>query len=140
MQNGDLAVHNREQLVVILEGVLCHVTVNAGTRRRMRRSDPDTYHISWHEIPLKRMVAIGERWPDYDMEIVTFISQELADEAAVFLEDASIPYSAIRYHGYESFVNTLRYKPHLRGIYDSNEHRLDEYGQSGIAVIRGEDF
>ena len=139
MQNGDLAVHHREQLVVILEGVLCQVTVIPGKRWALRQM-PDSYHISWHELPLKRMVAINERWPDYDVEVITFISQRLADEAAEFLSDAEIPHSSIRYHGYKSFVDTLRYKPHLRGIYDSNPHRLDEYGQAGIAVVRGEDF
>ena len=139
MQNGDLAVHHREQLVVILEGVLCLVTVSKGTRVRLRRA-ADTYHISWHEIPLKRMVAIGERWPEYDVDIITFVSQEVADEAANFLEEAGIPFSSIRYQGYKSFVDTLRYKPHLRGIYDSDTSRLDEYGQVGIAVIRGYDF
>ena len=59
MQNGDLAVHNREQLVVILEGVLCKVVVHKGTKRLVRRSTSDAYHIHWYEIPLKRMVTIG---------------------------------------------------------------------------------
>jgi hypothetical protein len=140
MQKGDLAVHHREQLVVILEGVLCHVTVTSGTKRRLRRSDPDTYHISWHEIPLKRMVTIGERWPDYEVEIVTFISKEVAGQAAEFLLDAEIPYSSIRYHSYNDFVNTLRYRPHVRAVYDSNYQRLSEYGQAGTAVVRGEDW
>ena len=140
MQNGDLAVHHRETLVVILEGVLCQVTVNTGAKRRLRRSDSDTYHISWHEIPLKRLITTAERWPDYDIEIVTFISNRLAEEAAEFLNDATIPYGSIRYQGYGTFVNTLRYRPHLRAIYDSNPHRLDEYGQVGIAVVRGEDW
>jgi hypothetical protein len=139
MQNGDLAVYNREKLVVILEGVLCLVAVTEGAKRHLRRQPP-TYHISWHEVPLKRMVSIAQRWPDYDVEIVTFVDQRLADEAAEYLELAGIPYDSIRYLGYDSFVNTLRFKPDIRAIYDSSPQRLDEYGQAGHAVIRGEDF
>ena len=74
------------------------------------------------------------------MDIVTFISPNLADEAAEFLDEAQIPYSSIRYQGFDSFTNTLRYKTHLRSIYDSDPNRLDHYGQVGIAVVKGEDF
>ena len=140
MQNGDLAEFTREQLVVILEGVLCQVTVTQDATRKLRRPRPVAFHIHWHEIPLKRLVSMGERWPDYEVQIITFIDQRLADEAAEFLDEADIPYDSIRYQGFGTFTNMIRYRPHLRAVYDSDPERLDHYGQLGTAVIRGEDW
>ena len=142
MQNGDLGVHLREELVVILEGVLCQVTTTHDVRRKLsiRRQRPVAFHINWHEIPMKRMVTIGERWPDYEVNIVTFLDQALADEAAEFLDLADIPHDSIAYQAFGTFTNTLRYRPRIRAIYDSDFDRLSSYGQVGIAVVRGEDF
>jgi len=140
MQNGDLATHFREELIVILEGVLCQVTVNEEPKRRFRRQQPATYHINWHELPLKRMVTIKERWPDYELNVVTFISPRLADEAAEFLDLIDAPYDSISYQGMGSFTGSLRYRPHVRAVYDCDPQRLDNYGQLGRAVVRGEDF
>ena len=74
-----------------------------------------------------------DRWPNYEVEIVTFNSQKLADEAAEFLNDAGIPYASIGYR--------IMARVHRRcvpaghpAIYDSDPQRLDHYGQLGIAV------
>lgn len=140
MQNGDLGVHLREELVVILEGVLATVTVTEEERKWGRKRKPVAFHINWHELPLKRLVTIGKRWPDYEVSIITFIDQALADEAAEFLDEAQIPYDSIRYQAFGAFTNTLRYRTRTRSIYDSDTHRLDQYGQLGTAVVKGEDW
>ena len=142
MQQGDLAEFHQERLIVVLEGVLALVVEEVMTAGRWRwKHDYTTgYHIIWHEVPLKRLVVMNERYPNYTVEIITFRSQKLADMAAEFLDDAHIPFSSIGYTPYDDFVAVLRYQRDIRTIYDSDPERLDGYGQLGLAVVRGEDF
>lgn len=140
MQDGDLATWQRERLIVILEGVLAQVVLERHTTKIRRRQSIDGYHIIWHEVPLKRLAAIGQRWPDYEVEIVTFHDQKLVDLAADYLDEAHIPYTTIRNEKFERFTSLLKFQQNIRTIYDSDPDRLDSYGQLGRAVVRGDDF
>lgn len=140
MQHGDLEASVREELVVVLEGVLCQVTFGPVKRRILRTQPQATMHISWHDVPLKRLVSISQRWPDYDVAIVTFVSQRTADETAEYLTDLGVPYASIGYRPFATFVRSLTFLPHVRAVYDSDPQRLDHYGQLGHAVVPGEDW
>ena len=78
MQNGDLATSHPGRTHCHTRGCPLSGHRHRGDKRRFRRQQPATYHINWHELPLKRMVTIKERWPDYELNIVTFISPRLA--------------------------------------------------------------
>jgi hypothetical protein len=139
VQDGDLALFNRPRYLVVLEGVLCrHTPIER--ERRFRSPEITGYNIHWHEVPLKRLVYMKEHWPDTAQEIISFISQEFVDEAAEFLDDAQIPYDEIRYVRFDKFVATLRFQPHVSAIYDSDQERLEQYGQLGVSTQRGMDF
>jgi hypothetical protein len=141
MQQGDLGEFHQERLIVVLEGVLALVVNEKHLTGRFRKREQVTgYHIIWHEVPLKRLVMMAERYPQFSIEILSFRSQKLIDMAAEFLDDAHIPYSLVRYQGYDQFVSMLRYQRDIRAIYDSDPDRLDDYGQLGVAVVRGNDF
>ena len=141
MQNGDLEEFHPQRLIFVLEGVLALVVDEKATVGWIRKHEETvSYHIHWYDLPLKRLIVIGERYPDVRVEIVTFKSEKLADLGAEFLNRADIPYSSIEYRDYAEFVALLRYQRDVRAIYDVEPERLDDYGQLGVAAIREADF
>lgn len=141
MQHGDLATWYRPQMVVVLEGVLCDVTSVIERRGRIRKHDVIVgYDISWHELPLKRVIYLSNRWQDADVVIVTFTSEQVAERATDYLDKANVPYRSLEYRPYEEWTSLLRYRPEVMLIYDSSEERVQRYGQKGTIVRRGEDF
>lgn len=141
MRQGDLELWTVPRWVVVLEGVLCTVTpIFKSSRFGSKRGSRITgYHINWHDVPLKRMVYLKERWPENSLEIVTFIP-DLIDTACEFLDEAQIPYDKASYSRFEQFCSLMRFQSDLQKVYDSEVARLDRYGQYGVAVNRGMDF
>jgi len=140
MQGGDLEAAVSERLVIIIEGVLCNVTVIEEKRKFRGGSRITGYHINWYETPLKRLVFIKDRFPQFQIEAVTFISLEFLEEASSFLLDALIPIDSAEYVPFDRFAYGLRFQDTLRAIYDSDPARLDRYGQLGVQVQAGKDF
>jgi hypothetical protein len=141
MQHGDLATWYRPQMVVVMEGVLCDVDPVTETRGRIRKHDVIVgYDLSWHEIPLKRMIYLAHRWEDADIVIVTFTSPAVAERGMDYLDKANVPYRSLEYHNFDEWTGLLKYQPEVVTIYDSDFERVQRYGQKGTIVHRGEDF
>jgi hypothetical protein len=139
MQNGDLEAHVRDRIIVVVEGVLC-LPIQEKERSRWGRDKVVAYHINWYEIPLKRLIAINERNPELDVDLVSFMSEKFVDMAAEYLDIAGIPYSSIKFWNLDMFASVLKYQRNLRAIYDTDPEQLDRYGQYGHAVLQGHDF
>jgi hypothetical protein len=139
MQRGDLELWTRPRYVVVVEGVLCRVDPVV-TERRFRGSKVTGYNASWYDVPLKRMLYMKDRWPDTAQDLVTFVSQDFADQAAEFLDEVGLQYDEIRYRSFSEFATLLRYQRDVQRVYDSDPTRLDQYGQLGHAVVPGEDI
>jgi len=138
VQHGDLAVSDREKLFLVLEGVLANVHI-AHHPRRFRRSY-DVNHVHWYEIPLKRMIVTKERYPQYELNVITFLGDELAEQAAAYLDIAGAPYDEIKAWEFDTFCTVLPVLRRVRAVYDSDPERLDHYGQAGVAVVAGNDW
>lgn len=139
MEHGDLATSVRPRTVVVLEGVLATVTP-IERARRMRRSEITGHNIHWYDLALKRCVTNKRRWPDYALDVVTFLDQQVCDDAADFLLRINFPLDHIAFEPFAAFVATLPYQGDVQAVFDSDPQRLDRYGQLGKAVTRGEDF
>jgi hypothetical protein len=139
MQFGDLQEHHPERLYIVIEGVLANVVVDRTTRGRFIKTEDVQYHIMWYEVPLKRLIVTKERYP-YEISLVTFINQDFADRAAIYLSLVEVPYDGIEYLDLDTFVSILPYQRMVRGVYDSDAERLDRYGVYGIGVTPGEDW
>ena len=139
MQNGDLQLWTRPRYIVVVEGVLCRVDPVV-KERRFREDKVTGFNIQWYDVPLKRLLYLKDRWPDTGQDLVTFISQDFADQAASFLDECGMQYDDIRYQSLSNFTTVLRYQRDVQGVYDSDPARLDRYGQLGHAVVAGEDF
>ena len=139
MERGDLGLWSRARYIVVIEGVLCKVDPVLRTRR-LRRAEVTGFNIQWHDVPIKRLLYMKDRWPNVAQDLVTFVSQDFCDQAAEYFDLIGFQYDEIRYRRLDDFVAALRYQPDLQTIYDSDPARLDRYGQLGRAVVPGEDF
>jgi len=138
MEQGDLAVSTRQRAVVVLEGVLASVTPVLG--RGLIRQKITGWDFHWYDVPLKRCVTNKYRYPQYGMDVVTFLGPDVADRAAEFLNSIRFPHDTIEYHNFRQFTSMLPYQDDIIVVYDSDPERLDRYGQLGRAVMSGEDF
>jgi hypothetical protein len=141
MERGDLATSTRPSYAVVLEGVLADVTPITRTRR-FRSEETTGYNLHWLDIPLRRLATVKRRYPQLQIDLLTFISEDVADDAAQFLDGAAIPYDSLSYWRFEQWVSVLPYQEEgsLTAVYDSDPDRLDQYGQLGRAVIKGQDW
>ena len=139
MQDGDLELWDRPRYIVVIEGVLCRVDPVV-KHRRFREPVTTGYNVQWYDVPIKRLMYLKDRWPDTGQDLVTFISQEFADQAASFLDEINHPYDTIGYRKFSEFKAMLLYQRDVQAVYDVDPARLDQYGQLGHAVVAGEDF
>ena len=141
MERGDLAVSTRPSYLVVLEGVLADITPIT-RKRRLRAEETTGYNLHWLDIPLRRLATVKRRFPQLQIDLVTFISQDVADDAAQFLDGAGIGYDSLSYWRFETLISVLPYQDEggLTAIYDSDSDRLDLYGQLGRQVVKGEDW
>ena len=140
MQNGDLSEWNRKRIVIIIEGVLCNRVERWGEARRLRKPPVLSVHVQWHDLPLKRVVFIKHRYPDMGVDLVTFVSQDFADEAAEYLDALNIPYDSVKYTPWETFATALRFQSDIQAVYDGDPQRLSRFGQLGVQTVAGGDF
>lgn len=139
MQHGDLATSVRPHYVVVLEGVLAEITPVIH-QRRFRGDLTVGHNIHWFDLPLRRLATMQRRFQEVGAEIVTFTDADVADQAADFLNAAAIPHESLSYQSFDQFCLLLPFKDGLQAVYDSDESRLERYGQLGRAVIQGDDF
>lgn len=141
MQHGDLGTWSQPTIVVILEGVLADVQPILVEEGRFRKKLVEHgCNLSWHDLPLKRLITMGNRWADYRLDIVTFTNEVVAEFATTYLDMARVPYGSVAYHPFDTWVNVLRYQPDIRQVIDTDYERIQRYGQVGRMVQRGEDF
>jgi hypothetical protein len=140
MQDGDLATSVRPHIVVVLEGVLATVTPVERRSRYMRRLEVVSFNFLWHDTPLKRIATMKRNWPDTAIDVVTFLGGDVADMAATFFQDCGIPVDSTESYRFDHYTSILRYQSDVTMIVDSDDDRLDRYGQLGRAVLMGQDF
>jgi hypothetical protein len=139
MERGDLAVSVRQRYVVVLEGVLARVT-DITEKRRMRGDRVIGHNVHWLDLPMRRLATMRRQFPDVGADIVTFIDERVAEEAAIFLDAASVPVDSCSYEPFDRWVSLLPYQDGLQAVFDSSSLRLDRYGQLGRQVTMGDDF
>lgn len=139
MQFGDLAAYDKERLYIVLEGVLANIHTTEH-KHGWKRAVHVINHVHWYEVPLKRLIVTKERYPHYELIVVTFLGNEIAEQAAAYLTAIGAPFDEMLSQDLDTFTSILPYQPKVRAVYDSDVERLAQYGQAGIAVIAGEDW
>jgi hypothetical protein len=126
----------------VLEGVLANVEpVEAdGFFQRLRPQRPVVgFELTWLPLPIKRLASLIRIY-DVDVDVVTFLSSAVADQAAEFFHDINLAVSTVSYQPFGRWCQHLPYTSGIQQIIDSDQDRLDRYGQLGRSVVRGEDW
>ena len=139
MERGDLAVSVRQHFVVVLEGVLARIT-DITEQRRFRGDRLVGHNLHWLDLPMRRLATMRRHFPDVGAEVVTFVDEQVAEDASMFLDAASVPVDNVSYQPFDRWVSLLPFKEGLQAVFDSHADRLDRYGQVGRQVVMGEDF
>lgn len=139
MERGDLAVSSRQRYVVVLEGVLAQIT-DITEERRFRGDRVTGHNILWFDLPMRRLATMRRQFPDVGADVITFVDEQVAEDAAAYLDAASVPVDSCTYQPFERWVSLLPYQEGLQAVFDSNNQRLDQYGQIGRQVVIGADF
>lgn len=134
MEHGDLSESATPRLTVVLEGVLCNVEITE-TGKRWRKQTQT--HLDWLETPLKGLVDMRRRFPETAIDVVTFISEDIAEAAAQFFLRHDIAANRVYYEKLDDFTLFLRFRIDVVSIYDSNPDRLAIFGQKGMSVVKG---
>lgn len=137
MQNGDIATWESHRIVVVLEGVLAKPRYK-GTLLRQKLMSVDNWE--WEVIPIKHVVDNSVRL-NVSVEVVTFMGQQVADQAADWLERYGIPVAEVLSVDFETFCQSLTWRlSEISRVIDSDPDRLMRYGQLGYSITFGEGF
>lgn len=139
MQGGDIASWGEQRSVVILDGLLCVPTYVQKKRRGPRipvevLDEPENWH--WSELAIKSLQDKIYRLNAF-IDVVTFISPEVAEKAAEYFQRYDISHSSVEYYDYSQFCTSLAWRSDIHSIYEANATRIQRYGQRGIAVQGG---
>ena len=122
-------------MVVVLEGVLA--TPKFKGRRRKRLLPAEEW--DWEMTPIKKLIDYVTRG-NVAVEVVTFISQEVCDEAAEFMNKYDIPAASVEFASFDMFARSLVWRPEVEYVVDTDPMRINRYGQKGLAAVRGSEF
>lgn len=133
MKGNDLDTYAETSVIVVLEGVLVDITHSGRIRKRIKPAA----EWDWHQLALRRMVQWNRT--NIVVDIVTFVSDSVADSAAEFLLKYGYDFGAIEHFDFDLFCEALIVR-RPTGVYDSDPVRLNRYGQFGVGAIKGRDF
>ena len=136
MRNNDLASWSTVRVVMVLEGIMVRPSYQ-GRRRKKKLVEADDW--PWDNDALKRVVDVVRR-NSLAVEVVTFISEEVADQAAEFFLRYDIPVSSTEYVDFEWFCRSLIWRTDVEYVMDTDEERLMRYGSRGYRIELGGDF
>jgi hypothetical protein len=129
MEHGDLEAWIDNRIVVVLEGILAQVpppeTHRLGRHKETEWVSADHWGWSTHGIKLINDKAYRMNLP---IDVVTFISPEVGDMAADWLDKYEVRVSSCEYSNFEIFCESLSWRPNVHHVIDSVADRLDHYG------------
>lgn len=136
MENGDLATWASERSIVVLEGVLVRPQ---WTKKLFGKKLVPAMGWGWQTFPIKCMQDRAHRL-NQPVEVVTFLGQEVVDEAAEWLLAYNVDVASIEAADWEFFCRSLAWRPDVVAVFDSEPERFKYYGQKGYAVQFGGGF
>lgn len=137
MQKGDLGTYAAARIVMVLEGVMVSPSYKGGGLRKKKLVEADDW--PWDNDSLKRVVDIVQR-NSLIVEVITFVSPEVAEEAAEFFLKYDIPVMSTEYADFDWFCRSLTWRTDIDHVMDSDMDRLMKYGQRGYRIEMGKDF
>ena len=140
MENGDLGTWESKRILLVLEDTCCYIKYRYRHRHRPRSMapmDPDDW--DWALITIKTIQRYA--YNSVPVEIVTFVSQEVADLAAQWLQRYDVEVANVTYYDFKIFARSLTWRRNsIQEIIDTDPERLVRYGQYGRQILFGQEF
>jgi hypothetical protein len=139
VQDGDLGVWEQRRILLVLEDTLAHVTGhNEGRIRRTWAPNPADEWV-WGLTTVKTIMRYA--FNSVPVEVVTFISTDVAALAADWFLRYDIDVSEVTYLDFGHFTKSLLWRRNnIQEIIDTNQERLLRYGQLGRAILFDGEF
>lgn len=145
MEGGDIASWSSTSFIVVLEGMLAHIpeskmkTLKGKVwNRGFQPPPPPADEWDWSTLSIKQVNDYARRL-NVGIDVVTFISQAVADQAAEWLSKYEIEVRSVEYADLDLFCTSLVWRD-VERIVDSDRNRLMRYGQLGFAATHGGPF
>jgi len=140
MQDGDLATWASPHIVLVLEDTLAHVTggmKRVGIRRIWVPNDPDDW--DWGLLTVKTIQRYA--FNTVAIDVATFISQEVADLAAVWFQRYDVDVAGVEHYDLGHFQRSLVWRRNaIQRVIDTDPERLLHYGALGYQTTFGREF
>lgn len=138
MQNGDLSNWNGQRTLIVLEGVI--VTIPPPHKKGILRTHKEIPPQDQWEWNTHTMKVINDQANRYNrlFEVVTFVSQEVADEAADVFDKYEVRVAETMFSPFNVFCESLLWRTDIDKVVDSDEDRLNRFGRYGYGVVQGQ--
>jgi hypothetical protein len=140
VQDGDLGTWDKPRILLVLEGCLCRVVFDRkrqGIRMVDIPADPDAWE--WGITTVKTIMRYS--WNSVPVEVITFLSQDVADLAAVWFNRYDVEVSETAYYHYDRFCRSLMWRRNnIQEIIDADQERVLRYGQLGRVILFDGEF
>jgi hypothetical protein len=140
VQGGDLGTWDKPRILLVLEGCLAQVTFEKerqGLRRVDVPTDPETW--VWGLTTLKTIMRYA--YNSVPVEVITFISPDVCELAAEWLNRYDIEVSDTAYFRFDHFTRSLLWRRNnIQEIIDTDQERVLHYGQLGRLIRFDSEF
>jgi hypothetical protein len=142
MEDGDLGTWTQPRIMLVLDDTLAHVTGRMERSSRTIRkvwvpNDPDEWE--WGLITVKTIQRYA--YNSVPVDVITFISTEVADLAAVWFQKYDVEVAGTEYHDLAHFQRSLTWRRNgIQRVIDTDPERLLHYGQLGHQILFNGEF
>lgn len=132
MEKGDIASWVDNRIVVVLEGILAQVPPPVTNRSGIFGRNKDIEWLpadqwGWSKNAIKIINDKAYRM-SLPVDVVTFMSPDVGDMAADWLDKYEVRVSSCEYSDFDMFCESLSWRPNVHHVVDSEPERLDRYG------------
>lgn len=132
MEKGDIASWIDNRIVVVLEGIIAQVPPPEvrrsgilGRTKELEWASAD--HWGWSKQAIKVINDKAYRL-SVPIDVVTFLSPEVGDMAADWLDKYEVRVASCEYSDFDMFCESLSWRPNVNHVIDSVPDRLNRYG------------
>jgi hypothetical protein len=122
MKNGDLSNRVSARILLVAEGALIYQVNKKGKRFRDR--------WALHDLMMRQILWLFHK-KDINVEVVTYLGDEFAENLAEWLDDEMVPVSRVWSTSPATLARNIAYMPDLACVYDPDPERWLTYGSFG---------
>ena len=141
MQDGDLGTWDKPRILLVLEDTLAQPRFQVKRKGLVSHVDVllDADDWDWAITTVKTIMRYS--YNSVPVEVITFLSQEVADEAAAWFNRYDVEVASVEYYSYAHFCRGLTWRRNnIQEIIDANPERVLKYGQLGRVIQWDSEF